>query len=410
VTARADLPIEGGGRVAHPVVFLILNVPFGALSGYITVTIGYLLGQNGVSAADVAELVAASVLPNTWKFAWSPLVDTTLSRKTWYTLGTLVTAAGIAAMGTVPAVASQLALLTTLVFGVSLVNTIVSIAADGLIAYASDDAAKGRAGGWYQAGNLGGLGVGGGAALWLTQVLPEPWMAAAILGIGCALCCLALPFISEGEAAKRVAGIWANLAEVGRDMWAVARSKRGFLGLLICFLPIGSGAASNLWSAIADDWHAGADAVALANGVVSGVVSAVGCLIGGYFSDRIDRKASYLVYGALQAVCAVAMALAPRTESMYVVFTLVYSLITGLTYAAFSAVVLEAIGRGAAATKYNVFASLSNIPIAYVTVVDGWAHTRWNEGAMLYVEAAIGVAAMLLFAAVAAAPRLRQRR
>ena len=61
-----------------------------------------------------------------------------------------------------------------------------------------------------------------------------------------------------------------------------------------------------------------------------------------------------------------------------------YALITGLTYAGFSAVVLEAIGLGAAATKYNVFASLSNMPIAYMTVIEGWAQTRWNVSGMLF--------------------------
>jgi MFS family permease len=407
VTARSDIATATGERSPHPAVFLLLNVPFGALSGYIAVTIAYLLGQESVSAEAIATLVAVSVVPNTWKFAWAPLADTTLSRKAWYTIGTLATAMGCVAMGAVPATAAGLPLLTTLVFVVSLVNTFTSIAADGLIAYATEEAVKGRAGGWYQAGNLGGYGIGGGLALWLAQSLP-PWMAGAFIGATSALCCLVLPFIGEGSSARHETGLWRNLAEVGRDLWAVARTRRGFLGLLICFLPIGSGAASNLWAAVADDWHAGANAVALANGVFGGIVSAVGCVLGGYLSDRMDRKASYAVYGALQALCAVAMALAPRSEAMYVVFTLVYALITGLTYAGFSAVVLEAIGRGAAATKYNVFASLSNIPIAYMTVADGWARTRWNESAMLYTEAAVGVGALLLFGAVAATVRRRQ--
>src|SRR5206468_10281989 len=94
-----------------------------------------------------------------------------------------------------------------------------------------------------------------------------------------------------------------------------------------------------------------------------------------------------------------------RTESMYVVFTLAYGFIQGLTYAAFAAVTLEAIGLGAAATKYNVYASLSNMPIAYMTLVDGWAHTRWGAGGMLGVEAAIGVAGIALFIGVAAGLR-----
>jgi len=407
VTARSDIATAAGERGTHPGVFLLLNLPFGALSGYIAVTIAYLLGQQGVSAEAIATLVAVSVLPNTWKFAWAPLADTTLSRKAWYMLGTLTTAIGCVAMGGVPATAAGLPLLTIIVFVVSLANTFVSIAADGLIAYATEEAVKGRAGGWYQAGNLGGYGIGGGIALWLAQSLP-PWMAGAFIGASCALCCLALPFIAEGDSARHQTGLGRNLVEVGRDLWAVARSRRGFLGLLICFLPIGTGAASNLWAAVADDWHAGANAVALANGIFGGIVSAIGCVLGGYLSDRMDRKVSYAIYGALQALCAVAMALAPRSELMYVVFTLVYALITGLTYAGFSAVVLEAIGRGAAATKYNVFASLSNIPIAYMTVADGWARTQWNEAAMLYTEAAVGVAALLLFGAVAATVKRRR--
>jgi len=92
---------------------------------------------------------------------------------------------------------------------------------------------------------------------------------------------------------------------------------------------------------------------------------------------------------------------------MYILFTMAYALITGLTYAGFSAVVLEAIGLGAAATKYNVFASLSNMPIMYMTVIEGWAQTRWNVAGMLFVEAALAAAAMLLFVVTVAMSRKR---
>ena len=81
---------------------------------------------------------------------------------------------------------------------------------------------------------------------------------------------------------------------------------------------------------------------------------------------------------------------------------------SGLTYAAFTAVVLETIGLGAAATKYNVFASLSNMPIAYMTVVNGWAHSRWGATGMLLTEAAIGIVGIVVFIAVAMALPQRQ--
>jgi hypothetical protein len=124
----------------------------------------------------------------------------------------------------------------------------------------------------------------------------------------------------------------------------------------------------------------------------------------------MDRRRAYILYGALQAACAVAMALAPRTEAMYILFTMTYALITGLTYAGFSAVVLEAIGLGAAATKYNAFASLSNMPIAYMTVVEGWAQTRWNVGGMLFAEALLAVAGMVIFVMAVALLGRRKRR
>ena len=180
----------------------------------------------------------------------------------------------------------------------------------------------------------------------------------------------------------------------------------GFLALVLCFLPLGSGAATGLWSAVAGDWHATADTVALVTGLASGLISAAGCIAGGWVCDRMDRKSAYAAYGVLQAACALFMAIAPRTESMFVVFTSIYAFITGLTYAGFSAFVLEAMGMGAAATKYSVFASLSNTPIWYMTLVDGKAHTLWGSGGMLKTEAACGMLGLLLFiGVVAAVPR-----
>ena len=95
------------------------------------------------------------------------------------------------------------------------------------------------------------------------------------------------------------------------------------------------------------------------------------------------------------------MAIAPRTQDMFILFTTVYAFVLGFCYAAFGAIVLETIGAGAAATKYNLLAGISNAPIAYQTIVDGWGQTRWGSGGLLYVEAACGVAAVALYALVA---------
>jgi MFS transporter, PAT family, beta-lactamase induction signal transducer AmpG len=394
------LPLASG--TPHPIVFMFLIVPFGVMSGYLSVTVVYLLTQGGVSIEASAALVALSYVPHTWKFLWAPIADTTFTRKTWYLSAAIVSAIGICATGAVPPESGSLTLLTWVVLLSNVASTFLAMAVESLMAHCTPDDAKGRAGGWFQAGNLGGYGLGGGAGLWLAQTLPPAWIGSATLAALCLLCSAALAFVAEPPAHVHAESYRRTLVELTTDLWRVARSRRGFLALLICFLPIGTGAASNPWAAVADDWHASASTVALATGVFSGIVSAIGCLVGGYLCDRMDRKLAYALYGVLLAACAVAMALAPRTETMYVVFTMAYAVVNGFNYAAFSAVALEAIGRGAAATKYSLFASLSNMPIGYMTAVDGWAVARWGAGGMLHVEAAVGILAVLFFAAVVA--------
>ena len=396
-----------GPKNAHPIVFLLLCTPFGASNGYLVVTLGFLLSQAGVGVAAIAGLIALSLVPQTWKFFWAPLVDTTLSSKTWYLLAAIVCSVTLGAIGFFPISQAGLFAITVLVVANSAATTFLAMAAENLMAHATPEAEKGRAAGWYQAGNLGGSGIGGGGALWLAQHFHYAWLPGAAMAVLFLACCLALLFVDEPPADHRHASYYRSLANVALDVWNTARSRAGYLALLICFLPIGSGAASNLWAAIAGDWYAGADTVALVNGVLGGIVSAIGCVVGGYFCDRMDRKLAYALYGVLLAAGALAMAAAARTPAMFVTFTLLYAFVQGFNYASFSAVVLEAIGRGAAATKYNLYAALSNAPIMYMTTVEGFAYSRWHANGLLLADALAGLAAVLFFFAVSMGTRPR---
>jgi MFS family permease len=178
-------------------------------------------------------------------------------------------------------------------------------------------------------------------------------------------------------------------------------NARGGLVFFLMLLPIGVGAAQNLWSAVADDWHASGDAVALVNGVIGGIAAMAGCLIGGWICDKIDRKTAYVIFGLVIAAATVAMALAPRTQAMFVVFVLLYALLSGVCYAGFAAVVFETIGKGAAATKANVLSGVSNVPLIYAGIFDGWGHDRWGSNGLLYTDAILGVIGVLVFVSVA---------
>jgi MFS family permease len=381
--------------------FLIL--PFGVLPGYLSVTLGYQLSHAGVSVAGVAGIVSLGLLPHVWKFLWAPVVDTTLSRRAWYIIGCVACAAGLFAMGSLPPNAKMLPLLSSIALLSNIGVTFLCMSVESVMAYETPENAKGRAGGWFQAGVLGGSGLGGGAALLIAQHTTITWLAGATLAGACLACTLALPFVHGAAVDKHEHGLARALVTVVTDLWAVARSRAGILALALCFLPIGTGAASGLFSAVANDWHASAETVALVTGALAGVLSAFGCLVAGVISDRMNRQLAYALYGIVQAAFAVGMAILPHTQINYIVFTSLYTLMSGFTFAGFSAFVLEAIGRGAAATKYNAYASLSNAPIYYVTLVDGWAQGKRGSSGMLYAEAAMAAVALVVFLALSSA-------
>ena len=235
----------------HPIVYLLLCTPFGAANGYLVVTLAYQLSHAGVSVGAIAWLITLSLFPQTWKALWAPVVDTTLNSKTWYLLAAIVSAATLIGVGLFRPSPQTLFVITVLIFANSVAITFLAMAAENLMAHATTDGEKGRAGGWYQAGNLGGQGIGGGAALWIAQHTSIQWLPGVSMGLLFLVCCLALIFIAEPAMDHRKARYVDSLKHVFGDVWNTAKSRAGFLALLICFLPIGSGAATGLWSSIA---------------------------------------------------------------------------------------------------------------------------------------------------------------
>jgi MFS transporter, PAT family, beta-lactamase induction signal transducer AmpG len=61
--------------------FMILILPWGIISGYIGVAVAYFLARAGVTTEQIAGLLALGFIPQTWKFLWAPIVDTTLNQR-----------------------------------------------------------------------------------------------------------------------------------------------------------------------------------------------------------------------------------------------------------------------------------------------------------------------------------------
>jgi predicted MFS family arabinose efflux permease len=382
-------------RVRHCAIFLPLFAPFGISSGYVSVTLAFLLSRAGLSTLEITTIIAATLWVQTWKMLWAPIIDTVGNPKLWYGLGATGVGATILAMSVLPATAREVPAITLLALLSSAASTLVSMSSEIFLAQCVPAPMQGRASGWAQAGNLGGGGVGGGLGLLLAEHVSQQWVSGAVLAVICFACWGCVRFVPPARRTRSVRSYLDELKGVARDVWEVARSRVGYLALILMVLPIASGAAP--WPAIAGEWGAGADLVALVNGVVGGLASAAGALAGGYVCDRMSPSRSYCVFGLMAGAIAVAMAWWARTPAAFIVFTLGYSAAVGCGYAAYSAIVLQAIGQRSAATNFNLMAALSNVPIALMTSFDGWVHDRFGTGAMLYGELALPAATIAAF-------------
>lgn len=381
----------------RPFVWGLLFLPFGVSSGYVSVTIAFLAKAAHLSDTAIAALVASSLFPHAWKFLWAPVTDASWTRKRWYLAANVGTSGSILLLGFIPITEGTLPTLHLLVLGGAFATTFLGMAVEGLMANVATPDERGRASGWLQAGNVGGAGVGGGLALWLVEHV-SPTVASVTVAALLAACTLALLVVPEDAKAPHAHGVLAELKAVLRELWTMVASRKGAFVLVLCFLPMGAGAAGGLFSAIAGTWGAGVDLVAVVNGLAGGGASAVGCLAGGVLSDRVDRRFAYAIAGALVAAAGAFLALAPKTPVFFTIGALLYLGATGVAYGAFTGFVLEAIGKGAGATKYNALASLSNVPITYMTLLNGYVSEKNGPTTMLLVEAAAGMTALALLA------------
>ena len=355
------------GIIRKPAIFAPLFAPFGISSGYITVTLAFLLSEAGLSTAIIGTIIALSVWPQTVKMLWAPFVDTIGNPKVWYGVGATIVGVSILLMSVIRKTEDQV-----------------------------PPEWRGRASGWSQAGNLGGAGIGGGVGLLLAENVSATWVSGAVLAGVCFACWGATLFLPRlVKVGLQGVNYVAHLKEVLVNVWQVARSRIGYLALIIMILPIGSGGVP--WSAIAGEWNAGANTVATVNGVLGGVASIVGARVAGYICDRMDLKKADSMFGILVGLVAVSLIGLPRTQAVFVGGVLAYQAMVGMAYTGYAAIVLEAIGKKSPATNWNLMAALSNIPIALMSQIDGHVHDAYGTDMMLLGELVLPAAALALF-------------
>jgi PAT family beta-lactamase induction signal transducer AmpG len=378
-----------------PFYIFFLMLPTGISNGFISVVLPFLLTRNGFPVSVTAGIVALGLSANLWRFLWGPVVDMSLSLHKWFWIGLLSSTALLLLLCFTPFTVKGTVLLSVIVFLSQVAATFILLPINGFMARRIEESQKGKASGWYQAGSLAGTGFSGGAGLWMAT-----HFGVAISGI--VLCTVSLlvslvilliqDIHHDGE--KKILDA---ITGIGKDIFAMIKIPAALLVMVLIVTPIGTGAMANLWSAIAQDWKADENTVVLVTGLLSGGISALGCVAGGYIADRWGVWVAYLGTGSVCALVTLIMAVMPGQPIVYISGVLVYAFSMGMIYAAFTAIILYAIGKKHVATKFSLLASLGNLPVVYMTTFDGWTHDKYNSRYMLTAEALAGFLFVLIF-------------
>jgi MFS family permease len=409
-------------RLPPPWLFALTGTPYGVVGGFTGIVMPFLARAAGSDVGDIGWFVTLMFLPPVLQFLYTPIIDFGPRRKHWLLIVTCVGAVALIGAMAMP-LPDQLVPFLSLTFIAQMISGLVGSCNGGLMATLIADDKRGRAGAWYNIGNLCGGGISGALAVYLLGHGWDPVVVGLMLAAMMIAPALAVLAVDEPprERLHAAGEVFGNLL---RDVRRVLLSRTGATGLLLCLSPVGTAALTNFWSALATDYvrpdlaadlarldpaaakalldQKAADVVAFASGPLGQILTALGALGGGYLCDRTNRRAMYLLSGGLTAVCGIAMALSPSSEITFKWGALVYALITGFCYSAFTATVLETIGGGSAAasTRYSMYVAAGNLAIAYVGLFDTRFASEAHVEHVVWADAGLNLGGVVVLGTV----------
>ncbi len=380
-----------------PWLFGFLGFPIGFSYGVQTILMPYLLRKAGVPVDRIAGAVAVSCIPYIWYFLWSPLADSGLPRRAWVLIS--VTGAGLTASAAVLNLNASLTTLTALLFLMSAFAGLLS-SANGPLLAAVPETQRGKVAGHYNMGTWGAGAIGGGATIWLADNASLPTLAIAIAAVMIAPGLVAL-CIQEPTPVRH-----AYVSQVR----AIFKSPRTWLRLLFFLSPVGSAAVGTLISGLGPDYQASSTEVLWVSGMAGGMLNATGSFLGGIVANRMNRMAAYSLTGMVAAAAAAYLALAPATPFTYAAGYAVYAIAAGFGWAVYTSLVLDVVGdkQQPTAAPWAILNAAGNIPIAYMTWLDGVGYKHWGVRGLMGVDAAANLSAALMLLIVAALAIRRQ--
>ncbi len=156
--------------------------------------------------------------------------------------------------------------------------------------------------------------------------------------------------------------------------------------------PMASGALIGLLPGVAQDYHVSGQHMAWMNGLAGALLTASGSLAATLIPARIRASVAYLCVCLLNQLLLVILWLGPLSPSTYFIGATLYLFTIGTCYAMFTAVVLEFLGQSgkSGSGRYSIINSLGNVPVVYMTALDGRGGKLWGARGLAGTDAVVG--------------------
>jgi len=362
--------------------------------GVVGLALAASLTRAGVPVREAAAIVAAASLGFTLEVVWAPLVDAVLTRRAWYGIGAALMTVALLTMFFVPWSAAAIPALAVLAFASCSGAAIAAVSVKGLMAYDVEVARMPAASAAYAAGGVAGKAVAGSLAiLILAHIASRPeagLLCLAPMAFAASVIALAAP--RPPAPAPEVIG---KLRGALVELWRFVATPRGMVTAMMCALPFAAGTEAGLMGAIAHEWGvtSGQLAVIASLGAAANIA---GALASGALARRFGAFPIYLACGLGMMATMTAFAFAPRLPAVFFAAELFYRALATGGYAALLAMVMTAVGKGAASTKAAAMWSLTNFTAFYATLIEGQVHDGAGIRAMLLTDVAMAGAALAL--------------
>lgn len=370
--------------------------PLGFYYGFISTAMPILLAGRGVSVGKISEVSAVAFSPTFWAFLLCPILDVCFSKRTYALFFAGV--AGIC-LGVSTLLTANLVAFTAVLTSGCAAAVIFGNAHQGWMPDVILDKHYSHVGATTNIANLGAAGLFATLTVVLVRTLPAlpaaGLLALAVMAPTGMLFYIPLP-------AKPTRGASETFRSFFGDLYRVCKRPGCLVGLICFVLPTACFALTNLFSGMGEDFHTPERWVTAVTGTGVAVACSLGCLAGIWFCGRHVRRNVYILTGFGGAIAALGLMWTPHTLAWFAAGVLTYNFCQGINYTAFSALCYEIVGPGnlLASTQMALLAAAVNLPISYMTAVDGHFHTTHGLTGMLAVDAVstIVVGSVLLVA------------